>query len=187
MPAYQVAACRDGLSLGPLDAHFVPFVPSPAERLSQCTVHPYSSLMHGGVGGVGLRLASRCVLLCLSCFFFSPRVRALAPPPCWHLPDPGDARCVARRLRRPGREHRLVSSFCDGGRELIRRCHQGSLHAGAHRWRMRRHCSRRRSIPARHSAHKNAGASARAHGQLERARTHLMRPRTLHRRRRKAS
>ena len=173
MPAYQVAACRDGLSLGPLDAHFVPFVPSPAERLSQCTVHPYSSLMHGGVGR--------------SLYARFKRVRALAPPPCWHLPDPGDARCVARRLRRPGREHRLVSSFCDGGRELIRRCHQGSLHAGAHRWRMRRHCSRRRSIPARHSAHKNAGASARAHGQLERARTHLMRPRTLHRRRRKAS
>ena len=97
------------------------------------------------------------------------RVPDFAPPSCLHLPDPGDARCVAR-LRRPGREHRWVSSFFDGGRKLIRRCHQGSLHAGAHRWRMRRHCGRRRSIPARHSAHKNAGASARAHGQLERGR-----------------
>ena len=141
-------------------------------------------------GGATFSVYSKFVQLVrelrLNMYSFDVGRPCVPPPPCLHLPDPGDARCVAR-LRRPGREHRFVSLSCDGGRELIRRCHQGPLHAGAHRWRMRRHCCRRGSIPARHSAHKNAGASARAHGQLERARTHLMRPRTLHRRRRKAS
>ena len=154
-----------------------------AER--RFSVHSYSSLMDGDVGGERAQSRASCVLLRVvsaagqgSAFCF-PFVSA---------PSRSQRRAVkSSRPRRPGRGHQFVSLSCHGGREFIRGCPQGSLHAGAHRWRMRRHCCRCGSIPARHSAHKNAGASARAHGQLELARTQLIPPRTLHRRRRKAS